>query len=64
MQSADLCQRIRSRVRIQKFIVDFLVQRYSVIKYSWKSDQFFQRYEPNCAKMLYLSVEESLDNFL
>jgi len=45
-------RRIHSRSgQLPKFIEDF-----PVVKFSWRSSQFFQRYEPNCGKMPHLAI--------
>jgi len=36
----------------------------SVIKFSWRCDPFFQRYEPNCGEIAYLTMLKSPVKFL
>lgn len=53
-----LHKRIRSisGVRIQNLVETSLSEDTSMIKFSWRSNHFFQRYEPTCGKMPYLAM--------
>ena len=42
---------------LPKFNGDFPIKRST--KFAWRSDKFFQRYEPNCRKICYLAMLEN-----